>query len=205
MTSAVGRGLLLLALQCLIVSSLAAKYAHDRATCPRVWIKTGYYDPELPIRGRYAGLLLEIDAPGLFDDKPLVENKQPAIAGMPQKTPCEQNVPTPERKRQYLPVWQTKPVRLEVHEGKLLAVSDPLSNLDAVYARDSDGKVHTSLQQPIYFFVPEHSGNIPQWQSPRGKQIDWWAEVTLPKKGPPRPIRLGIKRADGNIMPLPTA
>jgi hypothetical protein len=80
-----------------------------------------------------------------------------------------------------------------------------LSNLDAVYARDSDGKVHTSLQQPIYFFVPEHSGNIPRWQSPRGKQIDWWAEVTLPKKGPPRPIRLGIKRADGNIMPLPTA
>jgi hypothetical protein len=29
-----------------------------------------------------------------------------------------------------------------------------------------------------------------------------WAEVTIPKKGLPRPIRLGMKKGDGAIIPL---
>jgi len=29
-----------------------------------------------------------------------------------------------------------------------------------------------------------------------------WGEVTIPKKGPPRPIRLGVKKGDGPITPL---
>ena len=57
MKSGLTKGLLVAALQLMIVGSLAAKYAHDRATRPRVWVKVGYYDPDLPIRGRYAGTL----------------------------------------------------------------------------------------------------------------------------------------------------
>jgi hypothetical protein len=30
-----------------------------------------------------------------------------------------------------------------------------------------------------------------------------WAEVTIPRKGPPRPIRLGVKR-NGRIQPVPS-
>jgi hypothetical protein len=45
------------------------------------------------------------------------------------------------------------------------------------------------LRPSIAFFLPEHAF------TPRlkpGEEI--WAEVTLPKKGPPRPIQLALKR-----------
>jgi len=66
MKSAIVKGLAVALLQLVIVGSLAAKFAHDRATCPRVWVRTAYYDPDLPIRGRYASLQLEVDAPEYF-------------------------------------------------------------------------------------------------------------------------------------------
>lgn len=51
--------------------------------------------------------------------------------------------------------------------------------------------------QPIAFFIPEHAPD-PSLRKP-GEEL--WAEVTIPKKGPPRPIRLGIKK-DGVLTPL---
>ncbi|MDM7951858.1 MAG: hypothetical protein QUV07_01365 [Cyanobium sp. CZS 25K] len=33
-----------------------------------------------------------------------------------------------------------------------------------------------------------------------GEQL--WVEVTLPAQGPPRPIRLGVRRGEGPITPL---
>jgi hypothetical protein len=47
------------------------------------------------------------------------------------------------------------------------------------------------------YFLPEHAEN-PTWR--RGGE-ELWVEVTIPKKGPPRPIRLGVKK-DGPIEPL---
>jgi len=47
------------------------------------------------------------------------------------------------------------------------------------------------------YFLPEHAEN-PTFRS-RGEEL--WVEVTIPKKGPPRPIRLGVKK-DGPITPL---
>jgi hypothetical protein len=52
------KGMALGALQCGLVLSLTGKLFYDRATCPRVWVKTAPYDPSLPIRGRYLSLLL---------------------------------------------------------------------------------------------------------------------------------------------------
>jgi hypothetical protein len=205
MRSVIARGLLLLVLQCIIVSSLAAKYAHDRATCPRVWVKTAYYDPELPIRGRYAALQLELKAPGVFQERPLVVDNRATNPNPQQKTPCEQNGSQVQQKTHYVTVWDSKPVRLEIRNGQLVGVSDDPSSLEANYSRDSDGNARITLRDQIDFFVPEHAANVPQWQWPRGSHIEWWAEVTLPKKGPPRPIRLGIMQPDGHIMPLPTA
>ena len=51
--------------------------------------------------------------------------------------------------------------------------------------------------QPIAFFIPEH---IPD-PSIRAAGEELWAEVTLPRKGPPRPIRLAVKK-DGVLTPL---
>src|SRR6266404_8898891 len=47
-------------IQILIVSSLGAKLLYDRRTRPRAWFKTERYDPDLPIRGRYLSLQVEV-------------------------------------------------------------------------------------------------------------------------------------------------
>ena len=52
--------------------------------------------------------------------------------------------------------------------------------------------------EPVAFFIPE---NIPDPSvRPAGEEL--WVEVTIPKEGPPRPIRLGVKK-DGELTPLP--
>ena len=52
------KGIILGALQCVLVFSLTGKLLYDRATCPRIWVKTMPWDPNLPIRGRYLSLIL---------------------------------------------------------------------------------------------------------------------------------------------------
>lgn len=202
MKSAMAKGLAVALLQLLIVGSLAAKFAHDRATCPRVWVRTAYYDPDLPIRGRYVSLQLEVEAPGVFQEKPLVEQKPTPYEVMHPSKEATDRRENPEKPR-YVPVWDSKPVRLEVHDGKLIAVADPKSNISARYTRDIDARVTMVLVEPVDIFVPEHAANLPGWQWPHRSTLEWWTEVTVPKKGPPRPIRLGIKQAGGQIMPLP--
>jgi GDYXXLXY protein len=46
-----------------MVLSVAGKYAYDRETLPRVWVKCAPVDPNLPVRGRYVSLRLEVDGP----------------------------------------------------------------------------------------------------------------------------------------------
>jgi hypothetical protein len=46
------------------------------------------------------------------------------------------------------------------------------------------------LEQPIAFFIPEHIAD-PSIR-PAGEEL--WAEVTVPRRGPPRPIRLAVRR-----------
>ena len=54
------------------------------------------------------------------------------------------------------------------------------------------------LDEPVAFFIPEH---VPDpSRRPPGEQL--WVEATVPKKGAPRPIRLGVKKDDGPIVPL---
>ncbi|HEV3333345.1 MAG TPA: hypothetical protein VG096_20300 [Bryobacteraceae bacterium] len=64
----VHRGIAVAVLQCLIVLSLAGKYAIDRQSLPRVWVKTAPVDPNLPIRGRYVSLRLPVDGPSSLPD-----------------------------------------------------------------------------------------------------------------------------------------
>ena len=206
MKSAVAKGLIVLVVQLLLVVSLAGKYAHDRATCPRVWVKTAYYDPDLPIRGRYASLQLEVDAPGVFAEKPLTEDRRNETPAAKTEDPCvgriAEQATTTQQKVRYMQVWESKAVRLEIRGGRLVAVADAKSTTIARYFRDTEGKARITLEEPVNFSVPEHASNLPGWQWPRDLHTEWWAEVTLPKKGPPRPIRLGIKQSDGQIMPI---
>jgi hypothetical protein len=61
-------GLLVAAIQVLIVAGVGGKYWIDRARYPHVWIETRPIDPDLPIRGRYLQLAVTVQldpaAPG---------------------------------------------------------------------------------------------------------------------------------------------
>ena len=64
-----------------------------------------------------------------------------------------------------------------------------------------DIAVHTerhTLVQPVAFFIPEH---VPD-PSRRAPGEELWVELTVPRKGPPRPIQLAVKK-DGKLTPLP--
>ena len=54
------KGLAVAVIQILIVLSVGGKLLYDRATKPRVWVRTASIDPDLPIRGRYLTLNLEV-------------------------------------------------------------------------------------------------------------------------------------------------
>jgi hypothetical protein len=54
-----------------------------------------------------------------------------------------------------------------------------------------------SANEPVAFFIPEH---VPDpSRRPPGEEL--WVEVSVPAQGPPRPIRLGVKK-DGVLTPL---
>ena len=163
------KGLLLAVLHLLIVSSLGAKLLMDRAVRPRVWVRTAPYDPDLPIRGRYVSLAIEVEAPK----------------------------PPPPKAKEGEPEWLTrivsnasKSARLEVRDGKLHAVPDEAGSVRYVVRWRDQAWTPAVLADPIPFFIPEH---IPDPSvRPQGEEL--WVEVTVPKKGPPRPIRLGVKK-----------
>ncbi|MBA2458197.1 MAG: hypothetical protein H0V43_04470 [Gemmatimonadales bacterium] len=52
------------------------------------------------------------------------------------------------------------------------------------------GAARVVLVEPVAFFIPEH---IPD-PSVRPAGEEQWAEVTIPRRGPPRPIRLAVGR-----------
>jgi hypothetical protein len=58
------RGIAVAVLHCLIVLTLAGKYAWDREHLPSVWARTVPFDPNLPVRGRYVRLAVAVDIAG---------------------------------------------------------------------------------------------------------------------------------------------
>jgi hypothetical protein len=107
-------------------------------------------------------------------------------------------------------VHETKPgsqppqsINLQVKGNRLVAEASALQqdyNPSELHLRfiDRRGEKLALLAEPVAFFIPEH---VPD-PSRRQESEELWAEVTVPKKGPPRPIRLGIKKRDGPIVPL---
>lgn len=65
-----------------------------------------------------------------------------------------------------------------------------------LYARVDPARSVAVIDQPLAYFIPEHVPD-PSIRAP-GEEL--WVEVTLPRRGPPRPIRLGVKK-DGVMIP----
>jgi uncharacterized membrane-anchored protein len=89
------------------------------------------------------------------------------------------------------------PVSLAVRDQRLFAV--PSTSDTGVLAQKSqrDGRTIAVLQNPLAYFIPEHVTD----PSRRAAGEELWVEVTVPGHGPPRPIRVGIKK-DGVLTPL---
>ena len=172
------KGIVVALVQVLIVCSLGAKLLYDRHTRPQVWFKTARYDPNLPIRGRYLGLQLELNDPRSVEE---VQNKF-------GRTPDQ--------------VWMAYGQEcgsIVAREGKPVVVFDnspawDCDNLGFSRWRTTDSVAHLRLDQPVLFFIPDTA------KDPRGAQAgdEVWVLATIPRKGPPRPIALGIKRAGAN-------
>jgi hypothetical protein len=148
------KGLILCAVQTAMVLSIGGKMLLDRATLPRIWVRTMPYDPNEPIRGRYVSLTINAEA-----------------RGFSQGSVYDQ-------------------AKYSVEDGKLVA--RPAS-------MDGTGTTVTNGVSPvrIAYFIPEH---VPD-PSRRDADEELWAEVTVPRAGPPRPIQLGVKK-NGVITPL---
>ena len=155
--TALYKGFAVALIHLMIVLSLGGKLLYDRAHRPRVWVRTGSVDPDLPIRGRYFTLSLQVKAPWF----------------QPSQQSYEQDV------------------SLSVENGELVASrSDSPTGVTISswrWARQQNGTVF--LDQGIPFFIPEHA-EIPVPR--RGEEL--WAEVTVPRQGPPRPIQLALKK-----------
>jgi hypothetical protein len=90
------------------------------------------------------------------------------------------------------------PVELSVEGGNLVA--QPSAKSSNIYASSvqMNGRPVAMLSQPVAYFITEGVAD-PSRRKP-GEEL--WVEVTVPRTGPPRPIRLGIKTGSGEIVPL---
>ena len=168
--------LLLLLLQLVVVSSVAAKYLYERRTCPRVWSRATQYDPNLPFRGRYLALQLLVDACQLPRD-PAHFQSYPAYGVHPARK---------------MPGYWRWTVSLRVANGHLVPViqDHPKSPADAFQLMLAEDRPcdRAALTSSSEFFIPDRA------QSPfplkQGQEL--WVEVTVPPSGPPRPIQLAL-------------
>jgi len=160
------RSLVIALVQVLIVGAVGAKLLYDRRTLPSVWAPTVGVDPMLPIRGRYVSLNLVVDPDPATEPGDIAEG---------------------------LPAAAT----LSVEDGVLRATFTADAAMDAidwsgvtVRRRDTPEGAQWTLLQPIAFFLPESAPDPSRLQE--GETL--WAEVTVPRRGPPRPIRLEVRR-----------
>jgi len=171
-----------LVIQLAIVGSIAGKYFYERWKCPRVWTRAAMYDPELVMRGRYLSMQLSVDG-----CKSTLPSANQAI--------YPRNVDgTPQQ----LIYFQAE---IKAEDNKLVAIRLPESEEQrlgqAVTAAPGAACDNLRLQQAVNFYIAEHAASPLPVKA--GQEL--WVEVTVPPKGPPRPIQLALK-ADGSWKTL---
>ena len=165
------RGLILAGIQLAIVAGLGAKLAFDRARLPRAW-------------GQKCGHMIRVCQFG--DDIFLCSllclcNRQPDnwVAGGP-----DTRIHAISRLVWFRWMENCRQLKAESKRGFWCRVAAGLPT-DAM------------IIEPVVFFLPERADH--PLRMARGGEL--WAEVTIPKKGPPRPIRLAVKNG-GRFTPL---
>jgi hypothetical protein len=183
--------LAVLVIQLLLVSSIAVKYLYQRSTCPRVWTRTVMYDPSLIMRGRYLTMQLMVDG----CQSTLPSAKQ---AGFPRNL---DGVPNGRDFSIAASQPVVFPAKLAVNGNKLVAIripeNDDLASGQNVLAVSGASCDQLRLSDPVSFYLAEHAAS----PLPVGPGQELWVEVTVPPKGPPRPIQLALKD-NGSWKPL---
>ena len=161
------RGVVIAMVHVLLVTAVAGVLLYERRTLPNVWVLTTGVDPVLPIRGRYVSLNLVVEPRG-----ELPPDELPALGQVSETT-------------------------LTVEDGQLVATVLPPAEIEAMIGwrgqavRRMETPTGTvwALIDPIAFFLPEDAPDPTRLNS--GEEL--WAEVTVPREGPPRPIRLQVR------------
>ncbi len=193
MTKAVAVALI----QILLISSLGAKLLYDRRTCPRAWFKATRYDPNLPIRGRYVSLQIEVK-----DSR----SSEEIEAKFGNEIRAQENQRT--KYSQHGPLFFGRECgAITVRDGVPVAVLDQsesaasawrCENLSFTRQRSestvSDTTLH--LNESVMFFIPDTAEDPSRIRA--GEEV--WVLATIPRKGPPRPITLGVKKADDDSI-----
>jgi hypothetical protein len=179
--------LALLIVQLTIVSTIAAKYWYQRWTCPRVWTLAAAIDPQLPMRGRYLALRLTVD-------------------GCQSTLPSAKNATFP---RDYSGAVKPGPYFLRPHSVEFRANLKVVNN--TLVAVRSEGQDETGTGDSASGEEVVAAAGSPCNQMQLGSSTDFfiadtgqsplplragqelWIEVTVPPKGPPRPIQLAVK------------
>jgi hypothetical protein len=173
----------LLVIQVVLVSTVALKYFYQRATCPRVWTRTAAYDPSLVMRGRYLSLQLTVD--GCESTLPNAKTAQfpRNVNGVPND--ARFSIHSPES------VWFQG--NLTVKNNRLIAIRVPESDRNwaaqRVVANPGNSCDQMRLSEPVDFYIAEHAADPTGLK--QGQEL--WIEVTVPPKGPPRPLQLALK------------
>ena len=178
-----GASLALLVIQLALVSSIAAKYLYQRWTCPRVWTRTTAYDPELLMRGRYLSVQLVVD--GCQSTLPSAKE-----ARMPHDA---NGMPTGKQYSIQAPDQFGFSAELKVEGNTLKAIKLPewkdASTGQRVMASPGSTCDNLRLEQSVDFYIAEHA--VSPTPVKAGQEL--WIEVTIPPKGPPRPLQLALK------------
>jgi hypothetical protein len=166
-----------LVIQLAIVCLIAAKYFYQRGTCPRVWTRAAVYDPDLFMRGRYLSMQLTVDGcqAAIRDEDRIASGRDGSISF---------------------------PATLAVKNNTLVALRSTgwryqSGTLDVIQRSGASCQA-MMLQPPVDFYIAEHA----QSPLPAKQGDELWIEVTVPPKGPPRPLQLAMKHPDGAWQPL---
>jgi hypothetical protein len=180
-----------LVIQLTLVSWTAGEYLYQRGSFPRVWTRTVAINPGSLMKGRYLTLELYVDG----CQSTLPSAKQAAFGRNVDGTTNQ----LPYSIAGSAPI--TFPARLAVKDNKLIAIRIPSTgdppDGQLVAAGPGMSCESLGLVDPVRFFVPKRAP-VPMTLSPG---MELWIEVTVPLKGPPRPVQLALKQ-DGRWEPL---